>query len=161
MKKIKLTQGKFTIIDSEDYKYLNQFKWQIDKDDYAVRKASRKFGKPRKTFRMAREIMKFPKNKEVDHKNHDKLDNRKTNLRICTHAQNQMNRNLQKNNTSGFSGILWSSQKNKWIAQIHKNNKKIHLGSFKKIESAILTRKNAEKLYYGNFANYGQISVSR
>lgn len=83
--KIALTQDKYAQIDPEDYKALSQFKWHVTKEGYAAR--SQGYG----TTYMHRLIMNTPDGMHTDHINHDRLDNRKANLRVCTHAENLQN----------------------------------------------------------------------
>lgn len=89
----------------------------------------------------------------VDHINHNGLDNRKSNLRICTSGQNTCNCLTSKNNKSGHKGVYWSKERKKWCAQISINNKTKGLGRYDTIEEAIEARKKAAKEYYGEFAN--------
>lgn len=89
----------------------------------------------------------------VDHINHNGLDNRKSNLRVCTNQQNNCNCKIPKNNTSGCKGVYWSEERQKWCAQITINNKTKSLGRFKNYEDAIKARNKAASKYYGEFAN--------
>lgn len=89
----------------------------------------------------------------VDHINHNGLDNRKSNLRICTNQENIRNCITPKNNKSGYKGIYWAKDKNKWTVQITLNNKTKYIGRYEKLEDAIAARKEATKKYYGEFAN--------
>ncbi len=99
---------------------------------------------------------KFPKDgNEVDHINHDKIDNRLVNLREVTRSENQRNRTRQKNNTSGFTGVYFHTTKNKWNAKIRNSGKNIHLGYFEKIKDAIKARKKAI-IKYGFHPNHGK-----
>lgn len=74
----------------------------------------------------------------------------KENLRLAFNngADNQQNRNIQKNNTSGYNGIHWDRHRNKWRSRIKKNKKSIHLGYFNDINDAIKARLEAEKIYF-------------
>lgn len=92
----------------------------------------------------------FPK--FIDHINGNPSDNRLCNLRECTHSQNMCNRKLNKNNKSGFKGIFWNSQCNKWECVLSLNNKKIYLGRFNDLNDAISTIQKARDLYHGEFA---------
>lgn len=83
----------------------------------------------------------------IDHINRNKLDNRKCNLRFVTQRQNCCNTTLSKRNTSGYKGIHWNSEINKWVARITNYRKSIHIGSFSVLEDAIMARKNAEREY--------------
>lgn len=89
----------------------------------------------------------------VDHINHNGLDNRKSNLRICTSGQNTCNCLTSKNNKSGHKGVYWSKERKKWCAQISINNKTKGLGRYDTIEEAIEAHEKAAKEYYGEFAN--------
>ena len=88
----------------------------------------------------------------LDHINGDRLDNRVSNLRAATRQQNAMNQKIKVNNTSGFKGVCWSKQKNKWVANITFNKKKnIHLGFFENFDDAVNARKIAEEKYFGEW----------
>ena len=95
---------------------------------------------------MHRFIMNFPKGKYVDHINHNTLDNRKCNLRICNNGDNLRNGKPRVNNTTGYNGICFD--KNRYVARIKVNYKNIYLGSFIKLEDAVKARKEAEKKYF-------------
>ena len=89
---------------------------------------------------------------ELDHINQIRNDNRIVNLRLVNRLINSQNASLSKNNTSGFNGVNW--KRNRWIAQIQCNGKKIHIGSFKKKADAIMARKVAN-IKYGFHENHG------
>ena len=94
----------------------------------------------------------LPKGLQIDHINGNKLDNRRSNLRFCTQSQNNMNQKLSKVNISGFKGIYWRKDKNKWQAQIQINYKVFYLGLFKNKFEAAETYNEAAKQYFGEFA---------
>ena len=96
----------------------------------------------------------IPQNMEIDHKNHDPSDNRLKNLRLVSHLENHHNKSKYKKNRSGFTGIYWHSQTNKWCAQIKINGEQKHLGLFKNIEDAIAARRKVEILF-GFHPNHG------
>ena len=143
---IPLTKGKFALVDKKDFAYLNQWKWRYHKNGYAVR-TSRKG-----LIRMHRVVNKTPLGFFTDHINHNKLDNRRKNLRTVTKSQNQMNVGLQANNTSGYKGVYWHKQSKKWQAKIEVNQKQINLGCYSRKSLAILARKCAEKVYFGKYS---------
>jgi len=89
---------------------------------------------------------------ELDHKDRNKLNNRKENFRPATHSQNSMNKDLQSNNTSGIIGVHWYSSKDKWASGIMLNRKQIHLGYYINKDDAIKARLKAEQQYFGEFA---------
>ena len=154
MKKIPLTTDKFALVDSVDYNRLSQFKWHLhsvrDSYYYAVRYICQK-GKTQAVL-MHREILNPPDYMQIDHRNRDGLDNRKTNLRVCTHAENMQNRSLAKNNKSGFKGVYLEKHAKKWRARIGVNKKEISLGSFDTPTEASMAYIIASIKYHGDFA---------
>jgi hypothetical protein len=96
----------------------------------------------------------WPKN-EIDHINGDKLDNRIANLRCATRQENNRNRAIGINNTSGAIGVYWNVSKLKWSAKIHKNGKQKHIGHFKSKDDAISARAKAN-IECGYHANHGR-----
>lgn len=111
-------------------------------------------GKVRKAHRLAWLYMKgrFPK-EQIDHINQDRLDNRFSNLREVTNKENNKNSTMQKNNTSGYTGVSFDGKR--WVAYITVDDKKKHLGRYKDKNEAILARKIAEKKY-GFHENHGK-----
>lgn len=136
MKEIELSQEQTTIVDDEDFEYLNQWKWfavwsECIKGYYVMRSqhigvinGKRKQG----SVYMHRLIAKAPKGKVVDHINHNTLDNRKENLRIASYYQNQQNR--KKRGTSKYPGVSWDVPKQKWRPRIKVNGIHKSLGYF-------------------------------
>ncbi len=124
MKQIELTKGQFALVDDEDFEKLNSINWIAIKPRnkfYAVHNNS----KNHKTY-MHRMILDVTsKGQYVDHIDGNGINNQRYNLRICSNAQNLMNRGLNKNNSSGFKGVYFSNSKNCWVAQIKVNRKKI------------------------------------
>ena len=92
---------------------------------------------------------------QVDHEDGNNQNNRFKNLRDVTGQQNQMNMKRASNNTSGTTGVCWSSSKKKWEAKIKVNQKTIHLGRFDDLQDAIDARKAAE-VKYGFHPNHGR-----
>lgn len=88
----------------------------------------------------------------VDHVNGDSLNNSRSNLRICSRAENNRNRKLQSNNSSGFKGVYFDIHRNKWIAFIKVDGNKKFLGRFATPEAASQVYWEAAKHYYGQFA---------
>lgn len=153
-KSIPLTRRKFAIVDEADYDWLKQWKWYCSKTGYAVRGVWEN-GK-RFTKRMHRIIVNTPNAMETDHINGNRLDNRRCNLRICTTAQNQMNRGVQKNNQSGYKGVSYIGN-NKWKAIIKLEGRDYFIGRFSsKIEAAKAYNEAALK-YYGEYAGLNPI----
>lgn len=144
-KQIELTQGKHTLVDSDKFDWLNQWKWYAIKRPniyYAVRKDKRTDAQ----IFMHREVLGLTHNDEktTDHKNRDGLDNRLSNLHVVSTSENARNHRLNSNNTSGFSGVYWLKTKNRWQVRIGINKKRIYLGSYSQIDDAIEARKQGE-----------------
>ena len=142
MKKIKLTKGKYALVDDDMFEYLNQFKWYYNSTGYAVRTV-----KGKKVL-MHRIINNTPSSFETDHINRNKLDNRRKNLRTVTQGENNFNRDLYRSNKSGYRGIFWEKSRKCWEASIVINSKKIHLGRFKVLKVAREARKQGEEVYH-------------
>lgn len=137
-----------TIIDLEDVEKCKNHKWHkkhSNRGKYYV--FTRIEGKPIRLHRFV--IDYYDLVLEIDHINGDSLDNRKENLRKITHQKNVQNQNkIPSNNASGYIGVGWDKRNKKWRAQIKTNKKVFHLGSFEKIEDAIIARKNGELKYF-------------
>ena len=93
--------------------------------------------------------------KTIDHINGDRLDNRIENLRAVTANQNQHNRKLNSNSTSGFKGVSWCKTQNNWRASIKLEGKAIELGRFNTPEEADAVVRKAREELHGTFANHG------
>lgn len=139
MKKIKLTQGKYALVDNEDFEWLNEVKWFFD-GNYAARKS------PKKIY-MHRLINQTSRDFETDHINRDKLDNRKCNLRSVTSSQNSLNLTVRKDNRSGVTGVFWRKDRQKWSVYINKDGKRTYLGHHKTREEALKIREQVTKEY--------------
>ena len=124
---ILLTQGKFAIVDAEDYDRLVRYKWCAAKSRetfYAQRCSNGKI------VSMHRVIMGAPKGVMCDHRNHNGLDNRRSNLRLCTSAQNQYNKRPAKGSSSRYKGVVLRRDYKRWRARIGFKRKRMHLGDF-------------------------------
>lgn len=97
---------------------------------------------------MQRFITGAQKGEYVDHINKDTLDNRSSNLRVCSNAANIRNGKIRINNTSGVTGVSWSKERKKWSAYIKVGYKKIDLGGFDDLEKAKESRQRAEHQYW-------------
>jgi len=134
-RKIPLTQGKFALVDPEDYQELSKYKWfaiRSPRGFYAARSVGsnrRKTGQ--QTIRMHQVILKPPEGKFIDHINHNGLDNRRSNLRICTLQQNIWNMRKQRGNcASQYKGVTWRKDIGKWQARITCNGELLSIGLF-------------------------------
>ncbi len=157
VKKIKLTQDRVALVNDIDYPKLSKYKWHIMKKAsiYHLGYAQRSIYKNGKIYSifMHREIMGLVRGdkRQIDHINHNGLDNRRCNLRICTSAENHYNRKKTKG-TSKYKGVMLCKY-DRWRAMIVKNRKNYYLGYFdNEIEAAKIYDKKANELF-GEFAN--------
>lgn len=153
---IPLTQGKFAIVDAEDYDRLSRYKWCAVKAGgtfYAGRKKNGIF------VRMHREILCVPKGIICDHKDRNGLNNRKSNLRFCTRAQNQYNSNKRPGCSSKYKGVNWDKMKKKWRTRIGFERHRLHLGLFEDPIDAVVTYDRKAIELFGEFAylNFPQL----
>jgi hypothetical protein len=159
MQEISLTKGQVAIIDDADWPIVSEHQWYAlwNKDTrsfYAltgIRKADGRWT----TTQMHRLILGAQKGQQVDHLNHNTLDNRRSNIRLCTRSQNMHNRGNQRNNTSGYKGVFLHKQTGQWRTQIAINGKIIYLGRYKTPELAYIAYCQAAKERHGEFANFG------
>jgi len=150
---IPLTQGQVAIVDDGDYEELAKYKWyaqKIDRRVYAVRKV----GPPnaRLTLYMHRQILNPRPDQQCDHINGNGIDNRRANLRLCTHTQNCYNMHIDPNHSSRFKGVLWDKERRKWRAEIVVDYKTHYLGRFADEKVAALSYDTAAREYFGEFA---------
>jgi hypothetical protein len=127
------------LIDTEDIEIVSKCKWYLNSNGYAYTNNEK--------LSLHRFILGNPKNKQVDHINGNRLDNRKINLRLCSNQENSRNKKLIPSKT-GVRGVRPAKQFNRFIAEIYVNGKNIYLGTFDSIEEAKEARVRAEILYF-------------
>lgn len=162
VKKIELTQGKFALVDDEDFEYLNQWKWCAHRRGKSeVFDVVRTHGKRpnRYTLLMSRVIVEVPNGMEIDHINQNTLDNRKSNLRICNRRQNARNKKkvlLNGKSASKYKGVTLDKRVMRWQAKIvilkKGKSKHVHLGMFGNEIDAAKAYDEAAIKYHGEFA---------
>lgn len=139
------------LVDDVDFPQVSKFTWQYNRQKGYAQRQKVKDGRIT-SVSMHTEIMGTPKGMVTDHINRNKLDNRRSNLRICTHAQNMANQGAQKNNKSGYRGVHWHTKRLKWKAQIQLMGKTICIGFFDNKEDAALAFNQKAEELHGEFA---------
>lgn len=141
----------FALIDWEDYELMSKWTWRLS-SGYAIT------GHPSQL--MHRMIMLPSPSELVDHKNWDRLDNRRSNLRIATVRQNAWNRGLNKNNRSGSIGVRWVPSRKSWNARFHRDGKTVFCRYYRTKKEAEDAYRTVLDLHAGEFAAHHNISTT-
>lgn len=154
-KAVQLGNGDFFIVDERDYEYVSQFYWNTTNDKNVCRQIHHT--DYIEIIILGRELMErmgfqFKDGEECDHIDRDPNNNRRENLRKCTHAQNNTNKDKYKNNTSGYKGVCWIEKRKKWLVTIMKDGVTHHIGYYKDKEEAARAYDHFAKLLHGEFA---------
>jgi len=152
IKEVPLTQGKIAIVDAVDYERVAVFKWHatFSHGDWKARTWI-KGSNPRKSVSLHRLILSPPTDRQIDHRDGDGLNNRRTNLRIATFSQNRCN--TTSRSASGYKGVMpTNQQKTRWRAQIKVNGVGLHVGCFQSPEDAARAYDIAARQHFGEFA---------
>ncbi len=164
-RRIKLNNGQYAIVDSDDYEWLPKDRWtgyEKGRSSYTIRHFSTKESGRTKSTSMHRMIMHAPDGVLVDHINHNGLDNRKANLRFATLEQNAQNQRKTKSKTSSkYKGVNRSKNPEKWQARIYHNKRSINLGHFSDEIEAAKAYDRAARKYQGEYAELNFKDVSR
>ncbi len=150
MKTINLSRGLVAVIDDADFESVSQFKWCATVAGYAVRNL--KIGGVKKMQLLHRFITCAPPDKQVDHINMDRLDNRRCNLRVCSNAENNRNKKAHIDSSTGIKGVFWCKRRRKFYSQIMKDGKKKFLGYSDTKEGAAGLYIGASTILHGSFA---------
>lgn len=149
-REIILTRGKVALVDDVDYESVSKYKWYYHSSGYAGSQIVID-GKKRYIY-MHRQILNCTPTQEIDHVNHNGLDNRRCNLRVCSRAENNRNTRKRTVATSQYKGVLWSKRKKEWLAFITLNGKHNSLGFFESEQDAAKTYDRAVRYYFTDFA---------
>lgn len=160
MKRIPLSQGKFALVDDEDFERLSQHRWHVTPFGYAQR-TYRKNGKKCHVW-MHRVILGLKDGEYTDHINGDRLDNRQNNLRRCNYKENQRNRGKVmtrrgRPTTSRHKGVGWHKESGRWRSYITIKNKYLQIGLFQDETEAAIYYNVAAQLFFGEFARLNVI----
>lgn len=149
MQYLKVHSSHLVKVDDEDFERLNKHKWHVEKRGSGLLYVFTRMDN--KIISLHRFILKNPHN-PIDHINGDGLDNRKSNLRICSHAENMMNRKIHKNNNSGFKGVYFDSPKKKYRAKIRFHSKFYHIGYYSSAIEAARAYDTVARNFFKEFA---------
>ncbi len=162
MAEIILTQGKTATVDDADFEYLSQFKWCAvcsDNKWYAKRSLPHGPGEKQKHITMQNDLLgKPPKGMEIDHRDGNGLNNKRDNVRVCTHHQNLMNK-AGHGKTSKFKGVTRRKDMNFYRASIGYFGKVIHLGYFREERAAALAYNDAAQRFFGTYARLNEVQL--
>lgn len=143
--------GLFALVDDCDFELLSACRWHLVVNTYAGRNVRE--GEKYSIAYMHRVIMNAPKGVLVDHINHNPLDNRRENLRLCSHAQNMRNKRMHPKNKTGFRGVSVHPETGKYRATIRYQGKTRHIGLFETAESAATAWNEKALEIWGEFAS--------
>jgi len=151
---IQLTNSdKVVMVDDDDYERLSNLTWWMNGPGYADGWVDGK------GCLMHRFIMGAKKGQEIDHINSNKLDNRKENLRFCTHLENITRIGIRKNNSTGYVGVSKKSYGRPYRAYLRSAGIQLFLGTFDTPEEAALAYNDAAKKHFGEFAYLNQVEA--
>lgn len=154
-KEIPLSRGKVALVDAADYERASRYKWSYDRNGYAVRcEYWFDLGGKKRTRKILlhRFVLDAPDGLQVDHINHNRLDCRRHNLRICTPLQNRVNSRPKKGSSSRYKGVQLRTKDGKWMAYIVAHGRKRFLGSFTHERDAALAYDRHAYEAWGEFA---------
>lgn len=145
--------GKKFLFDKEDYDRICRYAWRENDSGYIVASINGK------NVRLHRFVFPCDRDEIVDHRSTDRSDNRKSNLRIATKQQNNINRAASRNNTLKAKGITYNPRTDRYEARISVNGKVIRLGCDAMLDRAIQIRERSERELFGEFAYQREVAV--
>ncbi len=156
-----LGKGLYALVDDEDATLVRLYTWHLHSDGGAVTNVERigRDGIRRPTtLRLHRLITQAQPGQHVDHRNHDRLDNQRKNLRVCTQRQNNRNQRPRTGNSSGYKGVSWHKGAGKWRVTIKPDRKQIHLGYYADKRIAALVYNAAALKHFGEYAYLNEVA---
>lgn len=154
MKWFILPAGMWILIDEIDIPVIQTGSWRLCNWGYIIGITRNNPYENKCLHRIIAERMNLNLSNLIDHKDGNKLNNQRDNLRPATHAENTRNSKRPINNTSGYKGVSWHKRLQKWQAKISVNGRRIHLGYFDTSEEAHAAYCKAADKYHGEFARY-------
>lgn len=151
-KEIALTQGKVALVSPEDYEAVSAHKWHVTSGGYAARRDW-----TGTIVYMHREINGTPDGMKTDHRDRNRLNNTRENLRIATDLENPANQSKQRGVSSQFKGVCFIMGKgenrvDRWVAYVTREKKRVHLGYYvSELDAAFAYNLKAKELF-GEFA---------
>ncbi len=139
-------KGGAFLFDLADLPLIRRHTWHLGKRGYPATHTRRG------TVVLHRLLFSEAGGMEIDHINGDKLDNRRANLRSCTHQQNGFNQKRRETNTSGYIGVSFAPRLGCFEAYIHHNGAKHHLGLYADPAAAARVRDCVARLLFGEYA---------
>lgn len=133
-----------TYIDKDDYEKCKKYKWRLNSMGYAV-------AGDNSEILLHRYVMSVKQDESIDHMDKNKLNNKKSNLRIASQELNAINKSMQSNNTSGVTGVNWNKEKSGWDVQLRKKDFKFNK-RFKIFDKAVQTRIIKESKYFKEYS---------
>ncbi|WP_257064257.1 HNH endonuclease [Priestia megaterium] len=163
MKEIKLSgkigEGLVAFVDDDIYEQIKDYKWSARNDGQGRIYARRRWienGKW-KEISLHRFVMGDPTGMIVDHRDGNTLDNTRSNLRVCSHAENMRNRKKHSKKSSKYKGVSFNNKHQKFVAMIKLNNKHHYIGTFNNEKEAALAYNNKALELHGEYANLNEI----
>jgi hypothetical protein len=151
---VPLTRGFVALLDDNDLPLVDQYKWfvHIHPNKHGIRYyAATRERRTQIIKYMHRLLMGAQKGHDIDHINHNGLDNRRCNLRACTRSENMANVRKYRG-MSCYKGVSWSNKNSKWQATVCANGKQHFLGTFINEADAAVAYDNAAQKLFGEFA---------
>jgi hypothetical protein len=146
MKEIQIKYNIKIMVDDSDFDWLSKYKWSLNGSGYAAANVNGK------TELMHRLIMGAKYGQEIDHKDRNKKNYQRNNLRFCTRSQNNDNIGISSRNKTGFKGVCWQNRERKYQSRIYVNGRSIHLGFFDDALDAAQKYNEAVKKYRGEYS---------
>lgn len=148
------SKGEPFVVDEQDADAVSRYTWCVSAKGYLVANIRGKVTK------LHRYILNPERNEIIDHRNGNKMDNRRCNLRICTNTENVRNCRTSKNNVIGIKGVKVTPA-GKYNSSITVDGKKVHIGNYDTVQEAINAREAAEMNLFGEYAPSANIPEER